>query len=455
MFKIYRTAVLLTLLCVQCIDAFGQEISVKSHIRELPTDLTARKYEKTDAQGNACAVIKVELPSLPDIFFSNSVGDVKQNAGEYVLYVSPGITSIDVMRGKNLVCTIDMEGVEIEAKHTYQVVLALKREKVFRVIPENAEIVVNGEKIEVDSTGIGRMNCEVGVMYNYTITAPGYENISDNFMIAPEEAQVALISKRLNRKTRNVKFDCKTKHINVFAGVERIDKESDGTYKIPLGEQKIRITSEDYEDWTDEVFVSEGEWVMTIFADLQKPKNGVSKSLRTRYEIYAAGGGFFTTMSSEKEDECSVSDMAFNFGFSPEFFLTRWVTFRPGIEMAILGDRHWDFYDYDEYSLMDFSIPLVLSLNLPLGKYNQHHFSVGAGPILGVGLLLGTIETENKDDLDKIDAVADFLLGLRISAQLTFSHFIIGANLDYQKYMSGKIYKKAMIMPMATIGYKF
>ncbi len=455
MFKLFRVTVLLTLLCVQCIEAFGQEISVKSRIRELPIDLTARKYEKTDAQGNACAVIKVELPTLPDISFTGSVGDVKQNVGEYVLYVSPGITSIDVLRGKNLVCTIDMEGVEIEAKHTYRVDLALKREKVFRVMPENAEIVVNGERIEVDSTGVGRMSCEVEVKYNYTISAPDYESINGNFMIAPEEAEVELINKRLDRKTGKVKFDCKTKSINVFAGMERMDREKGGYYKIPIGRHNMRITSEKYEDWTGELSVHEYETLKKVPVELEKPKNGVSKRLRTRYEFYASVGEYVPTSS----DEDGHSDYYFNIGFAPELFLVRWLTFRPGIEYMFYGGRKFEDSEGDNYTFMNLSMPWVFSVNFPLGKYNQHHFSVGVGPIVGLGIggYVKGWDWGDLEDLEDVDSnsCVDCLVGARVSAQLTLNHFVIGVNVDYHKYVCEKLSPSEMIVPMATIGYKF
>ena len=63
------------------VPAISQEIAVKS-FAELPQDLAARTQEKQDANGNACALVKVVMP-IQDVTFEGWVVEQQYTPGEY------------------------------------------------------------------------------------------------------------------------------------------------------------------------------------------------------------------------------------------------------------------------------------------------------------------------------------------------------------------------------------
>ena len=64
------------------------------------TDLSALRYERQDANDEACAIIKVrtDLRGLAFDAGKNLVGDIELKSGEYWLYVSPGENRITIYK---------------------------------------------------------------------------------------------------------------------------------------------------------------------------------------------------------------------------------------------------------------------------------------------------------------------------------------------------------------------
>lgn len=87
--------ILITLLLVvaNCMCCMGQKIVVKS-FEVSPTDITAAYLPRTDSNGEACAVVKVQLPSEITQFEGNVVGGVENKAGEYWVYMAGGSNGI-------------------------------------------------------------------------------------------------------------------------------------------------------------------------------------------------------------------------------------------------------------------------------------------------------------------------------------------------------------------------
>ena len=104
--------------------AFGQKVTIKE-VKFVASDITASKYERKDAAGNICAAVKVQIPTVTGIQFSNKVGDVQHSSGEYIVYVSPGIKTLTIADDNASLCVVDFEkvGIEVASKCTYQVVL--------------------------------------------------------------------------------------------------------------------------------------------------------------------------------------------------------------------------------------------------------------------------------------------------------------------------------------------
>ena len=448
--KIFSRLFVLILCVHTCVlSMYSQKTNIKE-VKMLLNDLTASKYQRKDSNGKTCAIIRVQLPTVKGIQFSKHVGDVKHNSGEYIVYVSPGIKSLTITNDVNTLCVVDFakEGIEISSKRVYQVVLSQEQSlnKVFKIEPVNASLFVDGQIVSLSEDGVGSVECEVGKMYNYTISASGYETIEDAFMISPEDETVEPINITLERKMAMVKFQTNIDNVEVLLDDESWGVVDNGQQiELPIGTWNVRLVADKYDDWMSKVTVTEQSNV--INASLKKSED-VSKKLRTRTSFYIGGGVAFPLESRTEMTEENVKGYPVRLGLDWEIFIKRWLTFRPGIEMmALCGDD----IKVDDKIPFSINVPLVFSLNAPLGKFNRNHFSVGLGPVIGLAWLLDDEKDNSNTSTDKKEG---WLLGGRVEARFSFNHFILGVNVDYlnaEKVIGGD----GIIAPMVSLGYKF
>ena len=429
--------------------AFAQKVAIKD-VKFASSDITASKYERKDAAGNICAVIKVQIPTVTRIQFSNKVGNVQHSSGEYIVYVSPGIKTLTISDEKATLCVVDFAkaGIEISSKCTYQVVLTQEQSlnKVFKIEPATATLSVDGKLVSLGEDGVGSVECEVGKMYNYTISAVGYETIEDAFMISPEDETIEPINVTLERKMALVKFQSNVDNVEVLLDDESWGVVNNGQQiELPVGIWNVRLVADKYDDWTSKVTVTEQSNVVN--ASLKKSED-VSKKLRPRTSFYLGGGFAFPLESRKEMNKENVKGYPAKLGLDIEMYMKRWLTFRFGIEAMFLCGNDIQVDDKTPF-IMDF--PLMFSMNAPLGKFNRNHFSIGLGPVIGFASLLDNQEN-NTSSSDKDENY--LLLGGRLEARFSFNHFILGVNVDYlntEKVIGGD----GIIAPMVSLGYKF
>lgn len=102
------------------VPAISQEIAVKS-FAELPQDLAARTQEKQDANGNACALVKVVMP-IQDVTFEGWVVEQQYTPGEYWVYMPEGTSKVKI-KHKDLTPLVYEFSEKLVGKTTYQLVL--------------------------------------------------------------------------------------------------------------------------------------------------------------------------------------------------------------------------------------------------------------------------------------------------------------------------------------------
>ena len=447
--KTFKFFLLLVVMLLTQTFVFAQKITIKD-VKFASSDITASKYERKDADGKICAVVKVQIPTITGIQFSNKVGNVQLSSGEYLVYVSPGIKTLTISDDKATLCVVDFEkaGIEVASKCTYQVVLNQEQvlNKVFKIEPVTAVLSVNGQQVSLGEDGVGSVECEVGKMYNYTISASGYETIEDAFMISPEDESVEPINVTLERKMALVKFQTNLNQVEVL-----LDDESWGVIdngqqiELPVGTWDVRLVADKYDDWMSKVIVTEQSNIVN--ASLKKSED-VSKKLRPRTSIYLGGGFAFPLESRTEMNKENVKGYPAKLGLDVEMYMKRWLTFRVGLEAMVLCGNDIQIDDKTPF-IMD--IPLIFSMNAPLGKFNRNHFSIGLGPVIGLASLLDNKEN-NTSSSDKDENY--LLLGGRLEARFSFNHFILGVNVDYlnaEKVIGGD----GLIAPMVSLGYKF
>ena len=122
-------------------NAIGQEVVVKS-FENLQTDLTARTQQKLDANGNPCAVVKVDIP-LEDVVFKGWVVESVSTPGEYLVYMPEGATKITLQHNSFTPYTYEFDK-PLDGKQTYRLVATINRDgkikPVYKVIEVGQDI---------------------------------------------------------------------------------------------------------------------------------------------------------------------------------------------------------------------------------------------------------------------------------------------------------------------------
>ena len=102
------------------ISASAQELTVKE--MKITNDISASQYERKDLNGQACALIKVSLPSPGVLFEGNVIEPVEYKTGEFWVYMSSGSKELRIKHPQThpLHVRFDEYGIKkVESKSTY------------------------------------------------------------------------------------------------------------------------------------------------------------------------------------------------------------------------------------------------------------------------------------------------------------------------------------------------
>jgi len=136
----------------------ADEFEVKSFKKD-PGDLAARKFQRTDVNGEHCALFKVITGQDGLLFDSNLgiVGQVEYKDGEYWVYVSPKEKRIEIMKQGFTKLFYDIE-VPVNSFDVFILSLSVTNITLaalpvtFRYTPENASLYIDGEETGKKST---------------------------------------------------------------------------------------------------------------------------------------------------------------------------------------------------------------------------------------------------------------------------------------------------------------
>lgn len=174
-------------------SAFAQQLEVTSLIKST-TDLTAATNLRTDLNGKACGLIKVQAPVQGLSFEGNIVGDVDFKGGEYWVYVSDNSKQI-VLKHNNANPTpveFGRFGIPtIEAKSTYVLkvnapsnIVAQTADVTFKIYPSSAILTIDNVEYETQN-GRAHINLSCGE-HTYLAVAPGYKTQSNVFRVTKD-----------------------------------------------------------------------------------------------------------------------------------------------------------------------------------------------------------------------------------------------------------------------------
>jgi len=210
--------------------AQAQELTVKS-MEMAPMDISASQYSRNDKNGNACALVKVQLAAAGAEFAGNVLGDCAYKTGEYWVYMSQGSYQLKIRHPNFVPLTVNFRdyGIRsVESKATYVLTLLMPqtgqavddgmRYLVMTVEPKTATVMVDDE-LRTLANGQLKLSLQKG-SHSYSVMAEGYE---------PQRGMVTLNegTERLNITLKSVMAEllvqCATAGAEVY-----LDGESKG-----------------------------------------------------------------------------------------------------------------------------------------------------------------------------------------------------------------------------------
>lgn len=172
------------------LPTFAQQLEVTS-FQKSTADLSAATNTRTDLNGKACGLIKVQAPIQGLSFEGNIVGDVDFKGGEYWVYVSDNSKQI-VLKHNNANPTqveFGRFGIPtIEAKSTYVLkvnapvnVVEQTENVTFKIYPTTAILTIDNVEYETQG-GKANINLSCGE-HTYLAVASGYKIQSNVFRV--------------------------------------------------------------------------------------------------------------------------------------------------------------------------------------------------------------------------------------------------------------------------------
>lgn len=118
--------IITNLLLVLCTgNIFAQKFTVID-VTEVSNDLSARTSSRKAPSGKDCALLKINVPTVKNMKFSEHVGDVTYSPGEFHVYVPEGTTSIDCSftdSGEKTTLDFSKYNIDIKGKTVYKIML--------------------------------------------------------------------------------------------------------------------------------------------------------------------------------------------------------------------------------------------------------------------------------------------------------------------------------------------
>lgn len=178
-------AIVLALLC-KC-SIWAQDIKVKSFELD-PTDLTAQHENVKDANGDMCALIKVQILAETVKFEGDIVGLPKHKQNEYYVNVIDGTQRLKLSTENTMPIEIEFSQFnidEVKGGNTYVMQIQMPEKApgaTFELGMPNVPIIVDGKSYKTDDTGGLDLPLNKG-KHTFCISMQGYNSYEGTFEI--------------------------------------------------------------------------------------------------------------------------------------------------------------------------------------------------------------------------------------------------------------------------------
>ena len=259
--------------------SFAQEMKVLS-FNSRPQDLFARTQQRTDLNGDPCALIKVQIPRLTDVIFEGSVVDAIYTPGEYLVYVPAGTKRIKVKHKDFLPLEYEFPE-KIEGNVTYEMVIQLPQTSVenkvtvqgqfvsFVVSPPDAYLEFDGKPLQLMNGQTSTANPVPFGVYSYKVEAKNYH--PENGKVEVNDPDNSII---VNVSLKPAYGSLVVSGESARGGTVYLDKENVGTAPVsleivPSGKHMVKVAKDMYNLYEAEIEIKDGQ--KTIVSPIMQP----------------------------------------------------------------------------------------------------------------------------------------------------------------------------------------
>lgn len=219
-----------------------------------PNDLAARRYERTDFNDQACALIKLRT-SLQGLQFDATfsiIGDVEINKGEYWIYVSPDEKRLTIMKTGFTTLHYNIP-VNLKSNQVYH--MHMEGDQKFPISinrsPAEAKLIFDGEDY-------GSATVIPDVMpgtYSIFISHQGYEAISDTIQIAKDNLNFSYDLKQA--EPQMIRIYSNPQDATILLNDEEKGRTNKALVLFP-GTYTIKLTKYQYKTVFDTIAIKQG-----------------------------------------------------------------------------------------------------------------------------------------------------------------------------------------------------
>ena len=220
-----KQIVIILCLLAAAFDVCGQELTVK-RMEVAPMDLSASTQPRNDRNGNACALVKVQLATAGASFEGNVIGDAEFKKGEYWVYMSEGSYMLNVKHASFLPLFVNFRDYDIkrvEGKVTYVLTLLMPqsgpvpiddgmRYLALSVVPANSYVEIDGLEQQLDGDGTAMIRLSQG-SHSYRVKATGYAEETGTVQIGADKVTKEI---RLQSVLAQVRVSCPTPGAQIY-----------------------------------------------------------------------------------------------------------------------------------------------------------------------------------------------------------------------------------------------
>lgn len=441
-----RKALLFLVAVCTVFVAEAQKVTVKSVSPADMNDLTARREARKDPSGKNCALIRVGIVGVNDMSFPDAVGNVAHDGSEYQVFVPEGLQSLRYSGGsgkiRGVVKFVNYPAVgAITSNSVYRIIFETEdrqRMAIFKVTPHTARLTVDGQPVKLDAEGMAKIEKPMG-SYEYRLSAPRYETLVDKIVLPEDELSVTKVI-NLEQVKYPVSFSGVPSNANLTVDGESYGPLSlNSNLKLSEGQHTIHLQAEGYNDIEQTISVGAGMVPLSLFMQQKREievidKTGVSRtSLNLRPGHYLTFGGHL--FDKKKYD---AQKWGFSVNYSAMQHFAAILALREGVGIG------WSYLDKDEMkntfdatpkdtTTLYVDVPLQMGISVPINSFRTCLFSIMGG---GYGKYMWT-KMQGSSDKDSKNA---WDYGLRLTAILEISKFIIGAEVSTSLNSKGVFY---------------